>query len=218
VIVVSDLMGTLTTGSPVRGVVDWVRSEQSNFQANVFMARNMPGYFGAKARLLDWQKWGQNLMVESLSLVKDATPEKLKEVSEWVVEKNLWKYRRSDVIARLMLYAENNANLFIASSVFEPAVEAFARRIGAKAIGTPVEIVDGRVQLVNQLVAGEKKIEQIFSRIGAEKVDFAYADSIMDVPLLEHAEQPVAVYPDDKLRALSKQRGWEIIGETTSYP
>lgn len=217
-IVVSDLMGTLTTGSPVRGLLDWLRNQGSNFQANVYMARMMPGYLGAKLRLIDWQKWGQNLMVDSLSLVKDATPEKLKEVSEWVVEKNLWKYRRSDVIARLMLYAENNANLFIASSVFEPAVEAFARRIGAKAIGTPVEIVDGRVQLVNQLVAGEKKIEQIFSRIGAEKVDFAYADSIMDVPLLEHAEQPVAVYPDDKLRALSKQRGWEIIGETTSYP
>jgi len=218
VIVVSDLMGTLTTGSPVRGLLDWVRSDGRNFQANVYMARMMPGYLGAKAHLIDWQKWGQNLMVDSLSLVKDATPEKLKEVSEWVVEKDLWKNRRSDVIARLMLYAENNADLYIASSVFEPAVESFARHIGAKAIGTPVEIVDGRVQLVNHLVASEKKIEQLLSRMGVDKVDFAYADSIMDVPLLEHAEHPVAVYPDGKLRALSKQRGWEIIGETTSYP
>lgn len=217
-IVVSDLMGTLTTGSPVLGLVDWVRNKSSKFQANLYMARVMPGYIGAKARLIDWQKWGQNLMVDSLSLVKDATPEKLEEVAEWVVEKDLWAKRRSDVIARLMLYAENNADVYLASSVYQPAVESFARRVGAKAVGTPVEIVNGRIQLASELVASEKKIEQLLSRMGVDKVDFAYADSIMDVPLLEHAENPVAVYPDDRLRALAKERGWEIIGETSSYP
>jgi len=217
-IVVSDLMGTLTTGSPVLGLVDWVRSKGGNFQANLFMARMLPGYFGAKTRLIDWQKWGQNLMVTSLSLVKDATPEKLEEAAEWVVEKNLWVKRRSDVIARLMLYAENNADVYLASSVYQPAVESFARHVGAKAIGTPVEIVNGQVRLASELVASEKKIEQLLSRMGVDRVDFAYADSIMDVPLLEHAEHPVAVYPDDGLRALAKERGWEIIGETASYP
>lgn len=217
-IVVSDLMGTLTTGAPVLGMLDWVRSNQSKFQANVFMARMLPGYLVAKARLIDWQGWGQNLMVDSLSLVKDATPEKLGEAAEWVVEKNLWAKRRSDVIARLMLYAENNADVYIASSVYQPAVESFARRVGAKAIGTPVEIINGRVQLASELVASEKKIEQVLSRIGVDRVDFAYGDTMMDVPLLEHAEHPVAVYPDDGLRALAKERGWEIIGETASYP
>jgi phosphoserine phosphatase len=211
-------MGTLTTGAPVLGMLDWVRSNQSKFQANVFMARMLPGYLVAKARLIDWQRWGQNLMVDSLSLVKDATPEKLGEAAEWVVEKNLWAKRRSDVIARLMLYAENNADVYIASSVYQPAVESFARRVGAKAIGTPVEIVNGRVQLASELVASEKKIEQVLSRIGVERVDFAYGDTMMDVPLLEHAEHPVAVYPEDNLRALAKKRGWEIIGETASYP
>lgn len=217
-IVVSDLMGTLTTGAPVLGMLDWVRSNQSKFQANVFMARMLPGYLVAKARLIDWQGWGQNLMVDSLSLVKDATPEKLGEAAEWVVEKNLWAKRRSDVIARLMLYAENNADVYIASSVYQPAVESFARRVGAKAIGTPVEIINGRVQLASELVASEKKIEQVLSRIGVDRVDFAYGDTMMDVPLLEHAEHPVAVYPEDNLRALAKKRGWEIIGETASYP
>lgn len=217
-IVVSDLMGTLTTGAPVLGMLDWVRSNQSKFQANVFMARMLPGYLVAKARLIDWQGWGQNLMVDSLSLVKDATPEKLGEAAEWVVEKNLWAKRRSDVIARLMLYAENNADVYIASSVYQPAVESFARRVGAKAIGTPVEIVNGRVQLASELVASEKKIEQVLSRIGVDRVDFAYGDTMMNVPLLEHAEHPVAVYPEDNLRALAKKRGWEIIGETASYP
>jgi phosphoserine phosphatase len=48
-------------------------------------------------------------------------------------------------------------------------------------------------------------------------VDFAYGDTLMDVPLLEHADHPVAVYPDANLRVLAQERGWEIMGETTSY-
>jgi phosphoserine phosphatase len=35
----------------------------------------------------------------------------------------------------------------------------------------------------------------------------------MDIPLLEHADHPVAVYPDKKLKAIALERGWEILGE-----
>jgi phosphoserine phosphatase len=34
----------------------------------------------------------------------------------------------------------------------------------------------------------------------------------MDVPLLEHAEHPVAVYPDERLRVVAVERGWEVLG------
>ena len=59
-IVASDLMGTLTTGSPFLGLVDWVKHNQSKAQANFYMARIMPSYFLAKNGLIDWQAWGQN--------------------------------------------------------------------------------------------------------------------------------------------------------------
>jgi len=56
------------------------------------------------------------------------------------------------------------------------------------------------------------------SRLGVQRVDFAYGDTIMDVPLLEHDDHPVAVYPDSKLKNYALERGWEILGEnTTSY-
>lgn len=38
-----------------------------------------------------------------------------------------------------------------------------------------------------------------------------YSDSINDLPLLEKADQPVATNPDDKLRAIARQRGWRIL-------
>ncbi len=217
-IVISDMMGTLTTGSPVLGLVDWVRHNQSKMQAGLYMASIMPNYFFAKRGWIDWQKWGQDLMVDSLALIKNATPEKFAQVAEWTVEHNLWQKRREDVIARLQQHAENGAQVYIASSVFEPGVEAFAKRFGAQAIGTPVEYVNGRVRMASDLVASERKIEQVLSRLKVNRVDFAYGDTLMDVPLLEHADHPVAVYPDAKLRAVAQERGWEILGDTPSYP
>jgi phosphoserine phosphatase len=216
-IVVSDMMGTLTTGSPVLGLVDWVRHNQSKLQAQLYMLSITPKYILAKRGLIDWQKWGQDLMIDSLGMVKNATPEKMKLVGEWAVEHDLWKNRREDVIARLLEHKSQGAQVYIASSVVEPLILPFAARIGAETIGTPVEYQEGRVQLASDLVASEKKIEQVLSRISVNRVDYAYGDTLLDVPLLEHANHPVAVYPDEKLKATALERGWEIIGDKSSY-
>ena len=216
-IVVSDMMGTLTTGSPFLGLVDWVKHNQSKLRANWYMTSIMPSYVLAKRGLIDWQKWGQKLMIDSLAYIKDATPENVMHASEWVVEHDLWKKRREDVVARLIKHREDGANVYIASSVVEPFIEPFAKRIGAETIGTPVEIVDGRLRMVGGLVADEKKIEQVLSRLGVQRVDVAYGDTILDVPLLEHADRPVAVYPEARLKKIAMERGWEIIGDTPSY-
>ena len=211
-IVVSDMMGTLTTGSPVLGLVDWVRHNQSKMQAQLYMASILPSYFIAKRGWIDWQTWAQGLMINSLKMVRNATPEKMKAVAEWTVEHDLWKKRRQDVIARLQAHTAQGAQVYIASSVIEPIIEPFARRIGAQTIGTPVEYAGGKVRVVGELVAQERKIEQVLSRLGVDRLDFAYGDTIQDVPLLEHADHPVAVYPDEALKAVAIGRGWEVLG------
>lgn len=212
-IVASDLMGTLTTGSPFLGLVDWVKHNQSKMRANFYMASIMPSYLLAKNGVIDWQAWGQKLMVNSLAYIKDADAEKVSHAAEWIVEHNLWKQRREDVVERLIKHRRDGAKVYIASSVVEPFIEPFAKRIGAQTIGTPTEIVNGRMKMVGDLMANEKKIEQVLSRLGVDRVDVAYGDTILDVPLLEHAEHPVAVYPDAKLKTIALQRGWEIIGD-----
>ncbi|MFN3492559.1 MAG: haloacid dehalogenase-like hydrolase, partial [Anaerolineales bacterium] len=167
-IVVSDMMGTLTTGSPFLGLVDWVKHHQSKWQANLTMVSVLPSYLLAKNGIIDWQLWGQKLMIDSLDYVKNIDEEKLKQVSEWVVEHNLWKKRRTDVIERLMKHREGGAQVYIASSVVEPFIEPFAKRIGAQVSGTPVEIKDGRLRMVGELVSNKKKIEQVLSRLGMD--------------------------------------------------
>jgi len=216
-IVVSDMMGTLTIGSPVIGLVDWVRHNQSKTQAQLYMLSIAPAYFLAKRGIIDWQKWGQKLMIESLRLVRNATPEKMKLVGEWAVEHNLWQKRREDVIARLTNHKSHGAQVYIASSVIEPIIEPFARRIGSQTIGTPVEYKDGNVRVAGNLVAQERKIEQVLSRLNVNKIDFAYGDTEQDIPLLEHADHPVAVYPDEKLKKYALAHSWEILGDTTKY-
>ena len=216
-IIVSDMMGTLTTGSPVLGLVDWVRHNQSKRQAQLYMLSIVPSYFIAKRGWIDWQKWAQGLMINSLKLVKEATPEKMKVIGEWAVEHDLWKKRRDDVIARLKGHATQGAQVYIASSVIEPIIEPFAKRIGAQTIGTPVEYREGHVRVAGDLVAQERKIEQVVSRLSVDRVDYAYGDTAQDGPLLEHADHPVAVYPDEKLKAIALERGWETLGESPTY-
>ena len=213
-IIVSDLMGTLTTGSPFLGLVDWVKHNQSKLRANFYMAAITPSYILAKNGMIDWQKWGQKLMVDSLAYIKDADEEKLRQVSEWIVEHDFWKKRREDVIARMVKHREAGGQVYIASSVVEPFIEPFARRIGAQVSGTPVEIRNGKVRMVGELISNEKKVEQILGKLGVSHVDYAYGDTVLDIPLLEHAEHPVAVYPDAKLKSVALERGWEIIGDT----
>jgi phosphoserine phosphatase len=192
--------------------VDWVRHNQSKMQARLYIVPIMPSYFIAKRGWIDWQKWAQGLMVNSLKMVKEATPEKMKFVGEWAVEHDLWKKRREDVVARLMDHKSKGAEVYIASSVVEPLIEPFAKRVGAQTIGTPVEYKNGHVRVAGDLVAQERKIEQVLSHLGVNRVDFAYGDTWMDVPLLQHANHPVAVYPDEKLKATALERSWEILG------
>ena len=175
----------------------------------------MPSYFLAKRGWINYQKWANNLMVSSLSLVHDATPESVQAMAEWSVERQLWAHRRADVLARLSRHMAEGAQGYIVSSVTEPVVKTFAGRMGAQAIGTPIEIVKGRLHFASSLVTSDRKVEQVLNRLDVEKVDFAYGDTWQDIPLLEHAAKAVAVYPDPTLKETALQRGWKIMVDRT---
>jgi phosphoserine phosphatase len=210
-IVISDMMGTLTTGSPILGLLDWIKVHQSKAQARWLLASMMPSYLLVKLGLIDPQSWGQGLMVKSLTWLKDMDEVKFSQACEWAVEHTLWLKKRESVIARLQEHVKQGAQVYLASSVVEPIAEAFARRIGVQAIGSPVEIEGGKVRLVDGLVSSERKIQEVLRRLGVEQVDYAYGDTFMDIPMLENAVHAVAVYPDRRLLEEAKVNGWEIL-------
>jgi len=84
-------------------------------------------------------------------------------------------------------------------------------------IGTEPEIKNGRY---TGKVAGtpsfrEGKVERLqeWLSVYGEKLEKAsfYSDSLNDLPLLEAVEFPVAVDPDDTLRAHAQDKGWPVI-------
>ena len=92
-----------------------------------------------------------------------------------------------------------------------------ARAFGADdLIATEPEIIDGRY---TGKVAGipcfqHGKIEKLQAWLdqtgtGLDNSWF-YSDSHNDLPLLEEVVHPVAVDPDDQLRAIAGERGWQI--------
>jgi len=215
-IVVSDLVGTISTGSPTLGLVSWVRHNQSALRANIFFAKALPRYLPYKLGLLDMRDFGEWSLIASLPLFLNPTPEKVREMAAWSVDKVLWPQRRDDVLRRLAQHKAQGDQLYIASTAFEPTLEALGERIGARAIGSQIEIADGRLRLVSDLITGKRKGEQVFKRLGVKRVGAAYGDTWADIPILERADQPVAVYPDEKLRAAAIEHGWEILDERST--
>lgn len=210
-IVVSDLVGTISKGSPTIGMVSWVRHNQSALQANLFLAKALPRYSLYKLGLMDLRDFGEWSLVASLPLIQDPTPEKVRDMSVWSVDKVLWPQRRAEVVERLERHKEQGDQLYIASTAYEPTLEALGERIGARGIGTQIEVADGRLQLVSGLLTGKHKGEQVFKRLGVERVGAAYGDTWADIPILERADYPVAVYPDARLRTAAVEHGWEIL-------
>ena len=63
---------------------------------------------------------------------------------------------------------------------------------------------EGKVTRMEQWLAARN--------LGWEDVECTfYSDSVNDLPLLDKVAHPVATNPDDRLRALAKERGWRIL-------
>jgi HAD superfamily hydrolase (TIGR01490 family) len=71
---------------------------------------------------------------------------------------------------------------------------------------------EGKVQRVNDWLASRREPIESFEK------SWFYSDSLNDLPLLEQVTHPVAVDPDETLRALAEERGWPIVRLAESQP
>jgi HAD superfamily hydrolase (TIGR01490 family) len=87
----------------------------------------------------------------------------------------------------------------------------------ADILATEPELRDGRYtgKIVGTACFREGKVTRLREWLQENAFELAdasfYSDSRNDLPLLELVGQPVAVDPDDTLRAVAVERGWEII-------
>ena len=69
------------------------------------------------------------------------------------------------------------------------------------------------MSLTEPIAHGQDKLNKIKKRLGVDRIDVAYGDTSADIPMLEMAKHPVAVYPDETLKSMALVRGWEIFGD-----
>jgi phosphoserine phosphatase len=218
-VVVSDLDGTLTAAEIWRGVLRWVRATHPSGAARRFVAVRLPLVAIARLGLWDKEAFRARWLRDEARLLQGLSASELDAMGDWAVEHHLWPARRQSALdavqaaVREARATDPGALLIVASGGYQPVADAFARRLDAVALGTPLEVEAGAAtgRLLGATRSGTLKAAAVEARAGGGEILAAFGDTAADIPMLELARRPVAVAPDPALRRVANDRGWEII-------
>lgn len=211
-IVVADLEGTLTVGATWRGVGRYLMEHGRAGRYWTFFALHFPAAMLARTGITDIQAMRDRWMEGLARPMRGLSDQRLVEMGEWVVEQELWPKRRQHVISELEQHRRAGARVILVSGTYQHVLAAFARRIGAEALGTAV-VSSGNppvVRVASPSNTGPVKVQRIRAAAGNEPIYAAYGDSAADIPMLELSGHPIAVHPEPPLRKVAAFRGWRI--------
>ena len=145
--------------------------------------------------------------------------EQTDQIWNWIINNYLNQHFRDDTCQILNQHQQEGDLTVLVSGAPTQLLSLLAVQIGADhAVGTDLEVVGeiytGRSS--GPSCVGENKVtltKKLLDQHGIQielNASYAYADSISDKHLLEMVGNPVATYPDAKLRALAQERDWEI--------
>lgn len=121
------------------------------------------------------------------------------------------------VVKRLKLAQAQQEKVLILSSSPDFLVKAIAHRFQVQQWKATTYQVDheGKFAAVSHVMEGENKanylrqwVHQLQLSLSATTV---YSDSYLDLPVLKIAGQVIGVVPDNRLKRLCQQKGWEIL-------
>jgi HAD superfamily phosphoserine phosphatase-like hydrolase len=211
-IIVTDLEGTLTTGSSWKGLRSYSIENLSAWRYTRFFAPWIPRYLLVRAGILSRRSAMVEWMQAEVRLFQGLPTTDFNQMAVWVVENVMWPGRRVDVIEELQRLQKDGAKIALVSSAYQPIVNAFARKLDAEPIGTRLIIeADHIMGIQDPLNAYEYKARYIRETFGNMPIAAAYGDTLSDLPMLEMSQEPVAVYPDDGLREIATKSGWRIL-------
>ncbi len=217
-----DLDGTLYSGHIVQGVA---RHHWEHRVKRVLLC------FYLATHVPLWPLWKLGLLSESTArelwlrdmawTIRGWTPDEAALASAWIAQQYVLPLVRSDVLDRLREHQARGHRVIIVSGTLSPLLEAIGRVLGVvETVGTPTVIKAGRYTGACELPTcqGPGKVLRLEAHLQSDgevpwNESYAYADSYVDLTLLERVGHPVAVYPDPKLAAQARSHGWEILGE-----
>lgn len=210
-IIAADVDGTITTGEMGRGVGRYLATQGRNNDFRRFYGAQLPRYIASKIGLMNPRQFKIQWAMKMPQLFAGMSIQEIEQLFAYVVENELWPHRRHNVIAELQKFPQ----VVLVSGSYQKLIDPLAQRIGASALGSELEVVNGRLtgQIAGMLNIGEQKVARLQAWLGDNTLHAAYGDAIDDVPMLELSQNPVAVYPDQKLRAVAEARGWRIMDD-----
>lgn len=212
--VAADLEGTLTTAETWRAVAAHLRRSGRRGAYRRFVLPRLPLVVLARLGLVDRQAFRDSWITDLAQLLRGTSIDEMERLAEEIVERELWPARRQEVVAALFAQRSLGRAIILCSGTYQSVLDAFARRLAAEALGTPLATDDG--VLTGRLVAlpntGRRKAERLADALGGRRLVAAYGDSLADAEMLAASEEPVAVHPEPGLRRLAEERGWRVIG------
>ena len=135
------------------------------------------------------------------------------EIYDDLMADRIWSGTR----ALAQLHLDAGQRVWLVTAAPAELASLIARRLGLTgALGTVAENEDGVYtgRLVGEPLHGPAKAEAILALAEREGLDLsrcaAYSDSTNDLPMLSLVGHPVAVNPDQELKRIAREKGWEI--------
>jgi len=213
-IVLSDIEGTLTTGSSWRALGKYLIQHGRWWAYYLFILSWLPRFPFVKLGVVDRRKGMTAWMQDEISLLAGKTKEEIGEIAAWIVRNEMWPKRRPDVIQDLLQHRSPGVEIVLVSSAYQPFVEAFARHLEAEAIGTDLMYHQNTLSGLSLPVnAYQQKADKVRSLYKGNTIVAAYGDTASDIPMMKLSQEPIAVYPSRILREAALSRGWRILDD-----
>ena len=215
-----DVDDTLTNTRVWEGLMEYFeRRSLRRWTHRLFWSYHMPLYSLRKIGLISEGAFRSLWAADLAWYVRGYTQSQAEPVWDWIVTEYLSQHWRVDTRALLDGHLQAGDLVVLVSGGPVPLLQRIAQELGVShVVGTHFEFRDGHYsgRSLKPVCIDENKasLAQAYLRERGLQVDFeasyAYADSISDRFLLDMVANPVATYPDDQLRAVAQERGWQI--------
>ena len=213
-LIIFDLDNTILNGN---SDYSWIKFmiDSGQVDHDEYTKRNEYFYEQYYQGSLDYDAWAEF----ALSTFKDKTPEQLKGLLKEFLNSIIEPMINIYALRLLHEHSHDNDFMLLASAANSIIVKPIAERLGFKhIIATDVEIIAGKYtgKMKGESALGKGKLNKVkewMSRNGFNNFENTtfYSDSINDLPLLLEVSNPIAVNPDEQLRATCWEANWEII-------
>ena len=213
-LIIFDLDNTILNGN---SDYSWIKFmiDSGQVDHDEYTKRNEYFYEQYYQGSLDYDAWAEF----ALSTFKDKTPEQLRKLLKEFLNSIIEPMINIYALRLLHEHSHDNDFMLLASATNSIIVKPIAERLGFKhIIATDVEIIAGKYtgKMKGESALGKGKLNKVkewMSRNGFSNFENTtfYSDSINDLPLLLEVSNPIAVNPDEQLRATCWEANWEII-------